>query len=122
MYFLEQSALRVPVRSLPPAHEPKSERIPPAPWALDHVPALDGVRGIAILIVLVHNASFIVETPEGWALKVEKAMAAGGWAGVELFFVLSGFLITGVLLSTRHNGHFFRNFYIRRTLRIFPLY
>ncbi len=75
-----------------------------------HYPALDGLRGIAILLVVfLHNFRFM-------------NYFFFGWLGVDLFFVLSGFLITNILLNTLDNPHFLRNFYIKRVLRIFPLY
>ena len=79
------------------------------------IPQLDAVRGIAILVVIVHNEASKY-LPPGWA-----PIFANGWMGVDLFFVLSGFLITGILLDTR-GSHFIRDFYIRRCLRIWPLY
>jgi peptidoglycan/LPS O-acetylase OafA/YrhL len=84
--------------------------------------ALDGVRGVAILIVLIHNAAFVLGPSSLYPLKIVSALTATGWVGVQLFFVLSGFLITGILLETRHQRGYFRKFYVRRTLRIFPLY
>ena len=71
-----------------------------------YFPALDGVRALAFLMVF---AQHYLGMP--W-----------GWAGVDVFFVLSGFLITGILYDSRDQPHRVRNFYIRRTLRIFPLY
>src|SRR6185503_19476821 len=90
--------------------------------SLDHVAALDGVRGIAILIVLVHNAWYIAADSDRFALKFAAVLASTGWIGVQLFLVLSGYLITGILNDARGSERFFRTFYIRRTLRIFPLY
>jgi peptidoglycan/LPS O-acetylase OafA/YrhL len=88
--------------------------------ALHRIPALDGVRGLAILLVLsYHLASSLT------ILRVESPVLAGfqfGWCGVDVFFALSGFLITGILLDTRSSRHYFKSFYARRILRIFPLY
>lgn len=90
-----------------------------------HIPVLDGVRGMAILGVLIyHFWQRILELYPGWpagALRVFE-FASFGAKGVDLFFVLSGFLITGILLRSRGTKHYFKNFYTRRALRIFPLY
>ena len=87
-----------------------------------HLPVLDGIRGLAILVVLVHNVGYFDEPADSLALKLLRVAFDGGWTGVTLFFVLSGFLITGILLDTKESPHYFRSFYIRRVLRIFPLY
>ena len=71
-----------------------------------HIPQLDGVRGIAILaVMLVHSADRLN------SLSIRSAFRYG-WVGVDLFFVLSGFLITRILLQARGSDHFFRNFYV----------
>ena len=80
-----------------------------------HVAALDGLRAIAVLMVLL--AHFKEPTPH----RIWQVLHQGGF-GVYLFFVLSGFLITRILLSEKNKPGYFRNFYARRTLRIFPLY
>ncbi len=85
------------------------------------IPALDGIRGLAILLVMcLHFADR--STPIGLANRVYTQVTGIGWIGVDLFFVLSGFLITGVLIDSRKSARYFRDFYARRTLRIFPLY
>ena len=84
-----------------------------------YIAALDGLRACAILAVLVHGGP---RSHDGLGPRVLAAVSQFGWAGVQLFFVLSGFLITGILLDTKQRPHFFRNFYARRTLRIFPPY
>jgi peptidoglycan/LPS O-acetylase OafA/YrhL len=84
-----------------------------------HIPALDGIRGLAILLVTLYRfaGSHDASTPE-WVLPLTDL----GNRGVDLFFVLSGFLITGILYDGKGSQNYFRNFYARRTLRIFPLY
>lgn len=86
-----------------------------------HIPSLDGVRGLAILSVTFYrfgNESINNGTTSGLLAKIIEA----GESGVDLFFVLSGFLITGVLLDAKERSHFFFRFFLRRTLRVFPLY
>ncbi len=89
-----------------------------------HIPALDGIRGLAILLVLFIHIGECMPTPlpgsMGWNLFF--SLASSSWVGVDLFFVLSGFLITGILYDTRGASNYFRAFYVRRFLRIFPLY
>lgn len=90
--------------------------------AAKHVPALDGVRGVAILMVLFFHSGLIIVSGTGRLWEFYEMVSRSCWCGVDLFFVLSGFLITGILLDTRASPHYFRNFYLRRILRIFPLY
>jgi peptidoglycan/LPS O-acetylase OafA/YrhL len=86
-------------------------------WRLPvQIPELDGIRGIAILLVMIcHSGMWL---PDSTLLHVLRQ----GKMGVDLFFVLSGFLITRILLDARGQAHARRNFYIRRGLRIWPLY
>jgi peptidoglycan/LPS O-acetylase OafA/YrhL len=93
----------------------------PAAASRPHFPALDGVRGIAIILVMLTHYGEILR--HGGTL--EQALGrvcATGWIGVDLFFVLSGFLITGILLDSKGSRFYFRQFYWRRTVRIFPVY
>jgi len=82
---------------------------------MNKIPQLDAVRGIAVLLVLLHN------TDRYPALHLH-FISDNGWMGVDLFFVLSGLLITGILLDAKPTEGYFRNFYSRRCLRIWPLY
>jgi peptidoglycan/LPS O-acetylase OafA/YrhL len=87
-----------------------------------YLPSLDGLRGIAILlVVLVHMRGKLEPQNGAFGLAVRYALTQG-WTGVQLFFVLSGFLITGILLDTQSAGNYLSSFFARRLLRIFPLY
>jgi peptidoglycan/LPS O-acetylase OafA/YrhL len=88
---------------------------------LPHLPVLDGLRAVAILLVLwCHIPHETPGYPE-WVLRVHEVVGPGG-LGVDIFFVLSGFLITRILLDERNRGVPVRRFLFRRVLRIFPIY
>jgi|SRR5882762_4711402 len=80
-----------------------------------YIPQFDGLRGVAILLVLIGHSGFLEALPHAGMLEYARF-------GVDLFFVLSGFLITGILLDSKGSQRYFRNFYARRALRIWPLY
>ncbi len=86
-----------------------------------HIPALDGVRGLAVLLVLCYDCLKLQNDGFIPTLLARK-FAASGWIGVDLFFVLSGFLITGILLDTVGRKGYWKSFILRRSVRIFPLY
>jgi peptidoglycan/LPS O-acetylase OafA/YrhL len=89
----------------------------------NRVKELDGLRGIAVVLVmalhLFKRAGYFTEHP---VLEGITFVTTIGWVGVDIFFTLSGFLITSILLKSKTGEHYFRNFYVRRALRIFPLY
>ncbi len=94
------------------------------PLLRPRMPELDTLRGIAVLSVLFFHGfgfEFGLQGLHGIP-KLLVAATLPGWAGVNLFFVLSGFLITGILLDTKDRGDYFRRFYYRRALRILPIY
>ncbi len=85
-------------------------------WLPSYIPELQGLRGIAVLAVVFYHCHPRLEGT--WI----HYASLWGWAGVNLFFVLSGFLITSILLESREKPHYFKNFYGRRALRIWPVY
>lgn len=86
------------------------------------IPALDGLRGSAILLVLLWHSAFYVRFDHHPLLNQLIGIGRLSWSGVDLFFVLSGFLIGGILLDNRDSPKFFKTFYLRRAYRILPLY
>jgi len=87
---------------------------------IHRVAALDGVRGLAILLVYCFH--YLGGSTSHGAMGVVGKIKEAGWSGVDLFFVLSGYLITTILINTRNDEWRARNFYVRRALRIFPIY
>jgi peptidoglycan/LPS O-acetylase OafA/YrhL len=86
-----------------------------------HIPSLDGIRGAAVLMVfLVHYGGGAKSANP--LLHFVGVATEAGWCGVTLFFILSGFLISGIIWDSREREHWLRRFYFRRTLRIFPIY
>jgi peptidoglycan/LPS O-acetylase OafA/YrhL len=94
---------------------------PASPYSA-HILALDGLRGLAILAVMCSHLFPGTVDRGNWAVRTVGSLLPIGASGVDLFFVLSGFLITGILYDSLQEQQFFRKFYMRRALRIFPLY
>ena len=88
------------------------------------MPELDSVRGVAILMVLFYHGFASRQSVEAFTgfPKLFVRLASPGWMGVNLFFALSGFLITGILLDSKDRPQYYRRFYLRRALRILPAY
>lgn len=90
---------------------------------LNRIKELDGLRGVAVVLVMAlhifKRAAYFTEHP---VLLAFTKFTTVGWVGVDIFFTLSGFLITSILLKSKTEEHYFKNFYVRRALRIFPLY
>lgn len=92
-----------------------------SPLIRSYMPELDSVRGLAILLVLFfHGIAPPLKPGLSSAGKFIFALSQHGWTGVNLFFVLSGFLIRGIIVDSRHRPGYYRRFYIRRALRILP--
>jgi peptidoglycan/LPS O-acetylase OafA/YrhL len=103
--------------------EPHLEKMPLSPMSARHIPELDGLRGLAILLVLIWHFGYNSNSAGGvrWLSRVMD-LSWLTWSGVDLFFVLSGFLIGGILLDVRDSANYFKAFYARRVFRILPIY
>jgi len=112
---------------LPPAARPISPAGPQSAMVLlaPHLPGIDVLRGVAVLAVVVFHGTAFSALDVQWGGLIANwvyGLTAWGWLGVNLFFVISGFLITGILDDTSESPNFYKRFYIRRALRILPAY
>ena len=95
--------------------------VPARQFSAKHIDALDGLRALAIILVLLYHLTPGHNSDRGLESFVFK-IADIGWAGVDLFFVLSGYLITSILLEYKENRQSLKVFFLKRLLRICPLY
>ncbi|WP_348267476.1 acyltransferase [Edaphobacter sp. DSM 109919] len=100
------------------------ETVKPRKPRLVHIRELDGIRGMAALMVFFHHLCFTSIRLSDWGpgIRTLYHLSSYGSSGVDLFFVLSGFLITSLLIQDRDSSVYYRNFYWKRVLRILPLY
>lgn len=93
------------------------------PRLAGRIPELNGIRGLAILLVLMYHYVYVIAQPadRSWQAYLA-AFFRLGWSGVDLFFVLSGLLIGGILLDAKGAENYYRTFYAHRFYRIAPLY
>lgn len=86
------------------------------------LPVLDGLKGLAILAILVYHFTQQFPVPFGGLDRIFYWLCSAGWSAIELFFVLSGFFVTRALLESRTDKGYFVTFYARRGLRLVPLH
>lgn len=88
---------------------------------MKRIPQLDGIRGLAILLILIWHYYVFLPVPGTINIFIKKFLILS-WCGVDLFFVLSGFLIGGILLDNKSAKNYYSTFYFRRICRILPIY
>lgn len=89
----------------------------------NRIVAIDGIRGLAVILILIwHFGNNALANNGSKLANYFKLITTYCWSGVDLFFVLSGFLLGGILLKNKNSPYYFKTFYFRRICRIFPLY
>lgn len=86
------------------------------------IPQLDGLRGVCAVMIIIHHYALYLDPRGGWLVDIVKKSTGLFSVSVDMFFVLSGFLLGGILLENRTSKNYFKVFYARRFLRIVPLY